>query len=223
MKIMESLLIARDKPVYNKAGSSLPLGLFWCNISVYHVMFYHIIWFLSVPLWVCNVFSFQYYVANFSSSSTAECMNIYCHFRRDHENSDFGKLVVNKWICRKNCDYFLGRIQFEACKNASFQKNFCPKLATDLVKKMPNAHNKFNRGTITDYYTGISNNKRNQFQFFCISKNVVKKLLPCSNINKPSGMDQILAKFLKEVETALTSIVYNYKCIGRTIRISRRL
>ena len=27
-------------------------------------------------------------------------------FRRDHERSSFQKLAVNKWICRKNYDYF---------------------------------------------------------------------------------------------------------------------
>ena len=31
---MESLLIARDKPILNKADSSLPLELFYFNISV---------------------------------------------------------------------------------------------------------------------------------------------------------------------------------------------
>ena len=43
LKIMESLLTARDKPVPNKADSSLPLELFQCNISVYHMIFYDII------------------------------------------------------------------------------------------------------------------------------------------------------------------------------------
>ena len=43
LKIMESLLIARDKPILNKADSSLPLELFQCNISGYPMMFYHII------------------------------------------------------------------------------------------------------------------------------------------------------------------------------------
>ena len=38
LKIMESILIAR-----NKAYSSLPLELFLCNISGFHMMFYHMI------------------------------------------------------------------------------------------------------------------------------------------------------------------------------------
>ena len=42
LKIMERLLIAHDKPVLNKVDSSLSLELFWYNISVYHMVFYHI-------------------------------------------------------------------------------------------------------------------------------------------------------------------------------------
>ena len=43
LKIMENLLIARDKPILSKPDSSLPLELFSFNISGYHMMFYHII------------------------------------------------------------------------------------------------------------------------------------------------------------------------------------
>ena len=40
LKIMGSLIMARDKPCLNKANSSLPLELFWYDISDYHLMFY---------------------------------------------------------------------------------------------------------------------------------------------------------------------------------------
>ena len=77
-KIMESLLIARDKPVLNKAYSSLPLELFWYNVSGYHMMFYHIVWcpFISSCVYSCILLYFQYYVTRFSVSSKTECMNI---------------------------------------------------------------------------------------------------------------------------------------------------
>ena len=67
LKIMESLIIARDKPYLNKAGSSLPLDLFWCNISGYHMMFCHIIWSPSITLCVytCRLLIFQYYITIF--------------------------------------------------------------------------------------------------------------------------------------------------------------
>ena len=61
LKIMESLLISRDNSFFNKGYSSLPLELFWYNISGYH-MFYHIIWCPSITLSLYNsrLFSFQY-------------------------------------------------------------------------------------------------------------------------------------------------------------------
>ena len=64
LKIMESLLIARDKRCLNKAISSLPLELFWCNISGYHTIFYYIVWCTSITLclYSCRLFSFQYFV-----------------------------------------------------------------------------------------------------------------------------------------------------------------
>ena len=67
LKIMEILLIAFDKPCLNKMDFSLPLRLFWYNISSYHMMFYHIIWCTSITLCVynCCLFSFQYYVTIF--------------------------------------------------------------------------------------------------------------------------------------------------------------
>ena len=37
---MESLLIAHDKAILNKADSSLPLEIFQCNIIGYHMVFY---------------------------------------------------------------------------------------------------------------------------------------------------------------------------------------
>ena len=71
LKIMESLLIARDKPCFNKADSSLPLELFWYNISGYH-MFYHIKWCPSMrcayAIIVCSVLNimlrFLYFIEN---------------------------------------------------------------------------------------------------------------------------------------------------------------
>ena len=63
---MGSLLIARDKAVPNKVDSSLPLELYWYNISGYHMMLYHIIC-PSIPLCVYSypLFSFHYYVTSF--------------------------------------------------------------------------------------------------------------------------------------------------------------
>ena len=68
VNIMGSLLIARDKPVLNKADSWLLLELFWYFISGYRMMFYHIIWCPSIPLGInnCRLFSFKCFIASFS-------------------------------------------------------------------------------------------------------------------------------------------------------------
>ena len=67
LKIMERLLISREKPCLNKADSFLPLELFWYNISGYHMMFCHITLCPSITLCICNcrLFSFQDYVTIF--------------------------------------------------------------------------------------------------------------------------------------------------------------
>ena len=77
LEIIESLLIARDKSILNKADFPLPLELFWYN-SGYHMLFYHIICCPSIHFCVCScrMFSFQYCVTNFSILSKIECMSI---------------------------------------------------------------------------------------------------------------------------------------------------
>lgn len=57
-----------------------------------------------------------------------------------------------------------GTMKFEPCKNADIFKRFFSQLGTSLVKKLSIASNAFNSITTKDYYTGISNNKRNYFQ-----------------------------------------------------------
>ena len=78
LEIMQNRLITRDNPALKEEDSWLPLGLFWCNISGYHMISCYIIWFPSVPLSVykCRLFSFQYFVTNFSIWSKAECISI---------------------------------------------------------------------------------------------------------------------------------------------------
>ena len=67
LKIMERLLIARDKPILNKPDSSLPLELIYHNINGYHMTSYHIIWCPSIALCVynCCLLSFHYNVTSF--------------------------------------------------------------------------------------------------------------------------------------------------------------
>ena len=70
-----------------------------------------------------------------------------------------------------------GSIQFEPHKNAKVFKKLYSELATNLVKRLPITPNKFNGCTTEDYYTFMFNNKRNKFQLFNVSDDVVEKTL----------------------------------------------
>ena len=84
-------------------------------------------------------------------------------------------------------------IRFESWKNADAFNKFHFKLATNLVKKLSSAPNKYIvvplRFTILVYLTIKETN---------ITYSTYPKILSCLNINKAAGMDQIPAKFLKE-------------------------
>ena len=64
-------------------------------------------------------------------------------------------------------------IRFESWKNADAFNKFHFELATNLVKKLSSAPNKYNSGTNKIYYTSISNNKRNKYHLFNVSKDPV--------------------------------------------------
>lgn len=83
-------------------------------------------------------------------------------------------------------------IQFEPRKTASIFKQ--------LWKQLLIVPNKFNGNTIKYYYTGIMNNKRNDFQLLNLSEDFVKKILPRLNINKKAGIDQISVNFWKKLQ-----------------------
>ena len=68
LKIMETRLIAHDKPCLDKANSSLPLELFWYIASMV-IIWYFITSYdvhpITLWLYICCLFSFQYYVTIF--------------------------------------------------------------------------------------------------------------------------------------------------------------
>ena len=100
LKIMESLLIAPDKPILNKADSSLPLELFYCNISGYIITSYDDVHLSHCAYTIVSVFIMLRVL------SKTKCKSTYYHFRRDHQSSSFRKLARNKSICRETCDFF---------------------------------------------------------------------------------------------------------------------
>ena len=84
---MESQLIARDKPILNKADSSLPTSY---DIHLSHYPY--------------TIVQFSLLCYKFCILSKTKCKSLYYHFRQDHESSSFQKLAGNKWIC----DFFHG-------------------------------------------------------------------------------------------------------------------
>ena len=90
LKIIESQLIVHDKPILNKADSSLPTSY---DIHLSHYAY------TIVQVSLC----YQFYIL-----SKTKCKSIYYHFRQDHESSSFRKLAGNKWICQESCDFFHG-------------------------------------------------------------------------------------------------------------------
>ena len=100
LNITENLLLMHDKPVPNKAYSSLPWSHFDHNISGYHVLSHHMIpIYTTVQIQLSSVqffifcYEFYYFIKN-------KMQENYC-FRCDHKSSGFWKLPVNKCTCRK--------------------------------------------------------------------------------------------------------------------------
>ena len=53
------------------------------------VLSQHMMFIYPICVYSYRLFSFQYYVMNFTILPKLECMNIYCHFMRDHESVVF--------------------------------------------------------------------------------------------------------------------------------------
>ena len=97
LNIMESLLIARDKPILKKVDSFLLVELFQCNISGYHKFYTYDVHLSHCghTIVVCSISLFCY---DFYILSKTECKSIYYHFRRDQESSSFRKLARNGFV-----------------------------------------------------------------------------------------------------------------------------
>ena len=106
LKIMERLIIARDKLVLNKADSSFPLELFCNNISGYHMMFYRIIWCPSIPLCVYNLPFLQFSILCYELcilSKTECCLLYFYRFHYLNESLLYIKKKIVLIVLRKMC------------------------------------------------------------------------------------------------------------------------
>ena len=107
LKIMESLLIARDKPILNNADSPLPVELFQYNISGCYVLSHHMMSIFPIVHIQLPFVQFSLLCYKFCISSNTERKSIYYHFTHDHKSSGFRKLARNKWICWEICNFFV--------------------------------------------------------------------------------------------------------------------
>ena len=113
-------------------------------------------------------------------------------------------------------------IQFEPQENANAFKKFYSELATNLVKKLLFAPNRFCSSTSKDYTAVIFNKKIIQFQLLNVCKDV-KKILCLMNTNTTEGMDQKPAKFLKaaDVLAKVINLLANLSVFSEHCKILR--
>ena len=104
---------------------------------------------------------------------------------------NYGKLNQSK-IALKNG----GAIQFVPTKNANIFKDFYSDLAGSLVRKLPNAFNKFNNNSAKQYYMNIEKSWHN-FEL-CNAMLDIKYISACLDASTAPGLDGISAKLLKD-------------------------
>ena len=105
---------------------------------------------------------------------------------------NYGKLNQSK-IALKNG----GAIQFVPTKNANIFKDFYSDLAGSLVRKLPNAFNKFNNNSTKQYYMNIEKSFHN-FELCNAMLETIKYISACLDASTAPGLDGISAKLLKD-------------------------
>ena len=105
---------------------------------------------------------------------------------------NYGKLNQSK-IALKNG----GAIQFVHTKNANIFKDFYSDLAGSLVRKLPNAFNKFNNNSAKQYYMNIEKSFHN-FELCNAMLETIKYISACLDASTAPGLDGISAKLLKD-------------------------
>ena len=106
---------------------------------------------------------------------------------------NYGKLNQSK-IALKNG----GAIQFVPTKNANIFKDFYSDLAGSLVRKLPNAFNKFNNNSAKQYYMNIEKSCRHNFELCNAMLETIKYISACLDASTAPGLDGISAKLLKD-------------------------
>ena len=105
---------------------------------------------------------------------------------------NYGKLNQSK-IALKNG----GAILFVPTKNANIFKDFYSDLAGSLVRKLPNAFNKFNNNSAKQYYMNIEKSCHN-FELCNAMLETIKYISACLDASTAPGLDGISVKLLKD-------------------------
>ena len=90
-----------------------------------------------------------------------------------------------------------GELKFENKENANILKSFFENLATNLVKKLPDAPKRFNKTSTISFYKDLDITKKN-FLFHSVDFDTVLNILSSINPHKACGIDDIAGRFLKD-------------------------
>ena len=128
---------------------------------------------------------------------------------------NYGKLNQSK-IALKNG----GAIQFVPTKNANIFKDFYSDLAGSLVRKLPNAFNKFNNNSAKQYYMNIEKSFHN-FELCNAMLETIKYISACLDASTAPGLDGISAKLLKDGTEVLALSLSNVVIFLINVRLQK--
>ena len=102
-------------------------------------------------------------------------------------------------ICLKEDDKFV----FDPVVTSNIFKTFFSDIANNLLSQLPNAPNRFNKNSVSEYYKKLK--LTNKFEFSHVSNETVLNILQNLDVNKSAGIDNIAAIFLRDGAEILAS------------------
>jgi hypothetical protein len=126
--------------------------------------------------------------------------------------------LSSKTNCRsKICLKTNENLSFDPKTNANTFMKFYSNLASDLVKQLPTAPNKFGIDTVKKYYEKYKLEGK-FFSFTPVTEETILKLLLNTNPSKAAGLDNLAGKFLREGASVLVTPIT--KICNLSIRLS---
>ena len=126
--------------------------------------------------------------------------------------------LSSKTNCRsKICLKTNENLSFDPKTNADTFMKFYSNLASDLVKQLPTAPNKFGIDTVKKYYENYKLEGK-FFSFTPVTEETILKMLLTTNPSKAAGLDNLAGKYLREGASVLVTPVT--KICNLSIRLS---